>query len=180
MSRIIIAAAIIVGLTACQKKAVDEHNASVGQVANAVAAARQEVRFNPGRWESTVKVLDVQAPDMPPQAVAMMKSAMGNASGRTAAACLTKEQAAKPNATFFNNADKSCVFDHYTMGGGTIDAAMRCGPDPAHKAEVSMKGTYAPDHYAMDMTSATTGPTGKIDIHMAIDSKRVGDCNGTE
>ena len=167
-------------LAACdQHKAVDEHNASVSQVANAVAAAHQQVHFNPGRWESTIRVVDVKAPNMPPQTVAMMKSMFGNG-GKSVASCLSKEEAAKPNAAFFNNAEKSCTFDHYTLGGGKLDATMRCGAGAGRKADVTMKGDYAPDHFSIDMVSATSDQAGRIEMHMAVDSKFAGACNGTE
>ena len=41
--------------------------------------------------------------------------------------CLTPEQAKRPQGKFFNEqAANNCRYDHFTMGGGKIDAAMRC------------------------------------------------------
>ena len=45
----------------------------------------------------------------------------------------------------------------------------------------TMTGTYAPDHYHMDMASATDSdsPYAAMSMTMTIDAKRTGACRGT-
>jgi len=170
----------LAALAACGKgNSIEEKNASVGDVAEAVAKARPDLKFKPGRWESNVEFLSVDAPGMPPEVAKAMQGAIGK--DKSYYSCLTKEQAEKPGADFFNKGAQNCKYEHFTMGKGVIDAKMVCGPGPSGKASVEMKGDYAPDHYSMTMaTRADAGPQGSMTMHMKIDSKHVGQCTGNE
>ena len=56
---------VIAALGACDRTEVDKKNASVEEVAEAVADARSELKFTPGRWESNVTLVSMDAPGMP-------------------------------------------------------------------------------------------------------------------
>lgn len=165
-------------LGACQGGKVEEKNASVAEVANAVAASGTDLKFNPGRWESTVRVIEVAMPGMPAGMAEQMKAGMGKE--RKIATCLTKEQAAKPSADFFNRDSKQCTYDHFTLGGGKIDSKMTCAAAGGARATVKMAGTYSPDRYAMDMTSDIPGPNGRMTMRMTVAAVHVGACHGDE
>ena len=126
-----IAAALIaaIALAGCDRHEVNEVNASVDDVANALAEAGPSVRLQPGRWETSGEIVALDAPGMPPQAQDMMKKQMTANAGRVAV-CLRQEDVEKPNAGFFGQTSDDCRFDHYRMDRGSIDARMTC-PSPS-------------------------------------------------
>jgi hypothetical protein len=159
---------------------VNEKNASVEQVSNKVSAASAAgaLHFNPGKWVSTVTVDEMTIPGLPPQAAEMMKKAM--AKPHMADKCLTPEEAKKPKGDFFSGKN-DCRYDHFTMGGGKIDAKMICSSGGQDQT-FELNGTYSPDSYQMAMQgNVTGGPNGRaMTMRMHVDAKRVGACTGNE
>ena len=177
-------------VAACSKPAaVDVKHGSPQAVASSVSAAG--LRFTPGRWESTVNMTKFDiGKDLPPQARDMMKQMMGKT--RTLAACLTPEQATKPGPEFFGEQRSGCSYDHFTMGGGTIDAKMVCnggdgggGGGGDAKGEggamtMTMTGHYTADSYDMKMSSSGTQGGMPIAMDLAMTAHHTGACTGTE
>ena len=184
MRHALLIAAAMLALPGCSKSSVNERNASVEDVAKAVAGASTSTRFTPGRWETSVKVTGIDAPNLPPQAMAGAKAAMTKA--HVIATCLTPQQAAHPEQSFFNRDVRNCRYDHFTMGDGKIDAALTCGGPAggsatAPQSSVKMAGKFDATHYAMTMaTRAEQGPAGAMTINMAMDAHHVGACRGDE
>ena len=81
---------------------------------------------------------------MPPQAQAEMKRVMGQVQNNSFEYCVTPEEAKHPGGKMFTGKDNGdCRYDHFTMGGGKFDAAMRCagpaqvaGNDHGHERHV--------------------------------------------
>ena len=172
----ITALAAALALTGCKKAAVDEKDADPGTVASKVAAA--DLKPQPGRWESTLKMESMDMPGMPPEAKAMMEKSMGTA--RKLATCLTPEQAARPAADFFNQGSSGCKYEHFTMADGRLDGAMTCQHGP-EVMKITIAGNYAPDSYEVHTDSKVSMPGGKaMTSSMTMTSHRVGDCKGDE
>lgn len=155
---------------------VDVRNASVGEVANEVAGASKDSFVRPGKWRSTMTFEEISAPNMPPQMAEQMKRSM--ATGQTSESCLTPQDVKRPKEDFFTGAEKSCRYDHFTMGGGKIDAKMRCSHGDTSQV-MEMSGTYSPDEYNMRMTTRMTGmpgPAGEMTMRMRIEAERIGEC----
>lgn len=175
-TRTILVAAIL-PLVACgAEPEVDVRNASVSEVANEVAGVDKDYFVRPGMWRSTMTFEEISAPNMPPQIAEQMKRSM--TSGQTSESCLTPEDARRPKEDFFAGADKSCRYDHFTMGGGKIDAKMRCSQGDTSQ-EMAMAGTYSPERYSMRMTTVMKGmpgPAGEMRMRMRVDAERVGEC----
>ena len=184
MRHAVLIATALLALAACNNRSVDEKNASVEQVAKAIAGASSSTRFTPGRWETSVTVTSIDAPNLPPEAMAGAKAAMTKA--HTIATCLTPEKAAHPETNFFNRDVKNCRYNHFTMGDGKIDAALTCGgpgsaPGGVPQSSVKMAGTFDATHYRMTMaTRAEQGPAGAMTINMAMDAHLAGTCRGDE
>ena len=51
----------------------------------------------------------------------------------------------RPKEDFFAGKNNECRYDHFTMGGGKIDAAMHCGGKHGESQVMQMAGTYSPD-----------------------------------
>jgi hypothetical protein len=154
---------------------VDARNASVEDVQKQLQKA--EVRPRPGRWLQEVKFVSIEMPNMPEEAKAMMDR--GGDMVHSGYTCLTPEQAAKPDASMFNQVAEGCTYDHFKMGGGAIDAKMTCTGGPQQQVS-TMKGTYGEEAYdlAIDMQADMMGQPMRS--KMSLKMKRVGECQGDE
>lgn len=172
-----IALSAALALGACSsEKAVTATDASVSDVAKKVAGSG--LKFNPGRWESNMKFVKLKMEGMPPEAQAMMSKIMGK--DRIFASCLTKEEAEKPEAKFFGQADDRCKYDTFSMGGGKIEAKMTCKAEGGMQT-MTMSGSYTPDTYDMTMSINGQGMESKpMSMTMALSAKRNGECTGKE
>lgn len=173
----------LIALAACDRGEVNEVNASVGDVANAVAQSGIDIKMKPGRWESTMRIEDVSGDGLPPQMVEAMKKGMGTP--QVIATCLTEADLAKPEGGMFAKPSENCRYDRFKMGGGKVDAVLRCtGPDGREGeggATVTMTGTYAADSTSTRLVSETQVGAGQsMRMVMSGTSKRAGNCRGDE
>lgn len=167
----------VLALAGCgSEKSVTATNESVSGVAQKVTDAG--LKFNPGRWESTMKFVKMDMEGMPPEAKDMMSKVLGK--DKTFASCLTKEEAEKPDSKFFGQADERCKYDSFSMGSGKIDAKMTCKAAEGTQT-MTMNGSYTPETYDMTMTVNGMGPMGKaMSMEMQLSAKRAGECTGKE
>lgn len=181
----LIVPALLLPLAACDSgPKVSATNATAEEVQEKVAAAtgKEGVLVNPGRWEGTMTIKEMDIPNMPAQAKEQMKAQMGGA--KTFVSCVTEEDVKKQKAFFTGDeTDKSCKYDHFNMAGGKIDAVMNCDHGGGARMAMTMNGSYSPDSYTMNMSSKASGgnsPMGAMSMTMTVDAKRVGVCKGTK
>ena len=172
---------LVLALGACKKHEISEKNADPAAVAAKVAAVGDKPQ--PGRWESTLKLESIDMPGLPPDAKAMMQKQMGTM--RTFATCLSPEDAARPAADFFNQGKSGCIYDHFTMSDGHLDAAMTCkqmpGGHPGGTMKIALSGSYGPGDYEVHTNSSMSMPDGKgMTQAMTMTAHRTGDCKGDE
>jgi hypothetical protein len=177
-----LAAALILPLAACNRgPSVSATNATPDEVRAKVAAAGGgDVMVKPGRWEGTYTMQDMDMPGMPPQVKEAMKKQLGAA--RTFVNCVTEEDVKQQKALYTGGDSKNCKYDHFTLGGGKIDAAMACDQEGQGKMSMVMNGTYSGDAYHMDMSAKGegAGPAGGMTMKMTVEAKRVGACTGAK
>ena len=182
-SLVLVSLAPMMVLAACNSSpTVTATNATGSEVEAKVAAAGGAGAFmSPGRWEGAMKMDMMDMPGMdnlPPEMKAKMQARMNQP--RPFVTCLTPEEAKSPKGRFFGDQEKSCKYDRFNMGGGTIDAAMTCD-EGGIKRSMTMTGTYSPDAYAMTMTAQGQGAgPGAGSMKMSIAAKRAGECTGKE
>ena len=164
-------------LSACHSKpAIDAKNETPAAVASKMAASGMLPR--PGRWQADLKFVSMDMPGMPPAAREAMSKSMDTT--KSTFACLTPEKAAKLDGSFFQKAAPGCTYDHYTMADGKIDALMTCPPGHG-PTRMAMTGTYGNDVYNISIKGSSELAKGMpMNIEMAVTSRRVGDCDGTE
>lgn len=167
-------------LGACNRgPEIDEQNASVEAVAAKVREASGSGGFvRPGEWQSKVTIEDFEIPGMAPEMVTQMRNAVAQNQQQSFTSCLTQEDVDQPKGKFFTGNDQ-CRYDHFTMGGGKIDAKMRCPAGQGMTQVMTMTGTYSPDTYDMRMTmtgQGVEGPAAQMKMAMRVVSKRVGAC----
>jgi Protein of unknown function (DUF3617) len=182
MKPAICVAASVLALAACNKgPKVDLHNASANQVGQAVQQSgvmNSDSMVEPGLWQSKVTVLDMNIPGMPPQYAAKMKQEIAAHRNDSSKHCIKPEDVKKPKEDFFG-ADKSCRYDHFTMGGGKIDVAMVCKQENTTQT-TNMAGSYTPTTYSLDMNSNGTGPQQGMTMKMHVDAQRIGECTAKD
>lgn len=183
MNRSSVCAAVsVLALAACNKgPSVELHNATGNQAAEAVKQSgvmTSDSMVEPGLWESRVTVLDMNIPGMPAQYAEKMKQEMAEHRNSSSRHCIKPEDVKKPKEDFFG-ADKSCRYDHFTMGGGKIDIAMVCKQENMTQT-TNMAGSYTPTAYSLDMNSSGSGPQRGMTMKMHVDAHRVGECTGKD
>ena len=180
---IVLLATATLGLAACDRgPKVDLTNASPAEVAKAMkdsGATRTLAR--PGKWSSTVAILEMNNPALPPEVQQKLQQRVGQP--RTVEACLTADQVDNPER-MIGAVPASCRYQRYTMGGGKIDGKMRCETNGMVQ-EMSVAGTYGDDRYSLTIDHKTTVPKtavagmpiGNTAMKMKIDSRRIGECD---
>ena len=171
-------------VAACNKgPQINEKNASVEEVANKVQAAAGDQGFiDPGKWETKVSVLDVDIPGMPAEMATQMKQTMAKMEEHNFTSCLTEADVKRPKEDFFAGSNKDCRYDHFTMAGGKIDAALRCDGKPEGGAmTMTINGSYSRDSYEATMAmDVAGGREGGMKIRSQSKSHRVGQCSAAE
>jgi hypothetical protein len=179
MKQIVFVTAYALALAGCNREPeVDARKASVEDVAEQVAdAGGSEIFVRPGKWESRVQIEEFDLPGAPPEAKTAMRGMHEQA--MVSESCLTPEEAKRPKEDFFAGKDKNCRYDHFTMGNGKIDAAMKCTGEGMAQT-MAMQGSYSPEAYQMRMSmkaDAGVGPPGGMRMTMRVDAKRIGECD---
>jgi len=152
---------------------IEAENESVESVAKRVAES--DIRPSPGKWESKMTIEKIEIPGLPPEVQGMMKKQMGKA--QVSSSCLTPEEAAKPDADFFQpGADSGCKYNSFKMGGGRIDADMTC-EQQGMAQNMKMSGTYGEEAYAMKVSAEGKVQGQPMSMAMTVTSKRVGECD---
>ena len=174
--------ASVLCLAACNKGAeVNLHNATTNQVSTAVQQSgvmSSDSMVEPGLWQSKATVLEMNVPGMPPQYAEKMKQSLAEHRNEASKHCITEADVKKPKEDFFG-ADKSCRYDHFTMGAGKIDIQMVCKQENLTQT-TNMSGSYTPTSYSLDMSSDGSGPQQGMTMKMHIDAQRIGECTGKE
>lgn len=184
--RLILLAGSGLFLAACDSgPEVDLTNVTPAEVAKAMKdSGATRAMVSPGKWSSTVAVLEMNSPGMPAEMQAMMKQRIGRP--QTVEACLTADQVDNPER-MLGQIPASCRYDRYTMGNGKMEGALRCD-NGGLKQEMRVAGTYSKDQYSITIDNKTSvpagampgGQAGSMSMKMKVDSKRLGDCDGTE
>ena len=173
----------LIALAACNKgPQVDLKNADANQVSQAVKQSGVMdggSMIEPGLWQSKVTVLDMNIPGIPPEYAAKMKQSMAAHRNEANSHCIKPEDVKKPKEEFFGG-DKSCRYEHFTMGSGKIDIQMVCKQEGMTQT-TSMAGTYTPTDYSMDVSSSGSGgQQSGMSMKMHVDSKRIGECTAKD
>jgi hypothetical protein len=178
MKYVLLFAAGAITLGGCDKSPkVDAKNATPAEVAQQVReSGADQSMVRPGLWQSKVTIEKFDVPGMPPEMASRMKTMMAENQPHDFETCLTPEDVKRPKEDFFAGKNNECRYEHFTMGGGKIDAAMQCGKGQ----RMQMAGTYSPDRYQMQtsMTAAADkgDPQSGMNMQMRIEAHRVGEC----
>lgn len=166
----------LLAFAACDRgPQVSIENATPEEVAAEMkkSGVAEELR-KPGQWSTTMSVVEIEAPGMPPEALDQMRRMMGN--GQTTERCVTEEEL-KQVESFIGQNNANCRFEHYRVSGGQIDGKARCRQGGVNQ-QMTMNGSFTADSSDMTIRSETSGgaPGQNVNVTMNIKSKRLGDC----
>ena len=175
--------ASVVCIAGCNKgPEVKLKNASANEVAKSVQQSgvmNSDAMVRPGLWQSKVTVEEMNIPGIPPEYAGRMKQSLAEHQNDTNKHCIKPEDVKRPKEDFFG-ADKSCKYDHFTMGAGKIDVAMVCHRDETTQ-NMKISGSYTPTSYSIDTAmSGTGGRENGMSMKMHVDAERVGECTGKD
>lgn len=147
-------------------------------------AARQAASLEkpkPGKYSSSVKVLEFDIPGLPPAQADQMKNMMGGLASQTHEFCLTAEEVAKGYEEMVRKSTEgNCTFEKFDASTNKLDARMSCEMDEGMKADVTLQGTMGATRSQMVMEIDQTAPGvpgGAIHTKMEVNNERIGDCS---
>ena len=146
-----------------------------------VACSGGSASLQPGQWEMTTKMTDIEMPGAPPAMAAQMKQAMA-AQAQTQTRCITPQEAANPAGGMMSPSGNAqgCTFTKQTFSGGTIDVAGSC-PAPAGGTcgDQPDRHLYRDhDGRADHRRTSTGGPAARCGCPARMTGRRTGDCPG--
>jgi hypothetical protein len=175
MNKILLAAAALGAIAACNK----EEPKKGPQTAQDVAKELSAMKMEPGQWEATNEVISASAPGVPEAA---LKQMIGQKT--TVSNCVTPEQAARPSANFLAaQKDSDCTYQNFSMDDGRMTGTMTCsGGNVPGKMVMKMNGRYDPTSYDMNMEMDASAMPGGMTMTLKAKTtgRRVGDCAAGE
>lgn len=145
-----------------------------------IFACSSNTALQPGQWEFTTKMTDVELPGMPPEIAAQAKQAMASQQSQTQSRCITPAEAANPGGSLANPSGNAqgCTFSKQTFAGGTIDVAGNCRPPTGGTVETALTGTYTATEINAAITANVTGGPQAVRMRGTMTGRRTGDCPG--
>lgn len=165
-------------LAACGGEAPEDGRAGEGVSLSEVAdrALASDMKPLPGRYSSSVEVLEVSIPGAPANLAEMMRSSMA---GQSHEYCLTEADVERGFEEMARQSQESndCQFDKFDVEGNDIDAQMTCSFDGQGRMTMTMNGTGNETSSVMNMTmNGNMGGMGDATIRMKATHERIGDC----
>jgi hypothetical protein len=144
-----------------------------------IFACSSNTSLQPGQWEFTTKMTDIEVPGAPPAVAAQMKQAMAS-SAQTQSRCLTPAEAANPGGSLANpsGSAQGCTFSKQTFAGGTIDVAGTCRAPTGGNVETTLTGTYTATEINARIGANVTGGPQQMRMSGTMTARRTGDCPG--
>ena len=154
------------GTDANQQKA-EGGNAATPAASGAGAA----VAMQPGQWEITTEVLEMEVPNMP-------KGVNGPTPPPTVVrTCLTPQQASAPSGGFLTGSGETggCTTENMSTSGGRIRGTVQCN-QPGTTMRSTMDGQFSPTGFEVNQRVETSSQGMNVTMRSRTSGRRVGDC----
>jgi hypothetical protein len=113
--------------------------------------AAADLPIRPGKWQSTVTILDVRMPSAPPGMAARMRGRP-----QVFTNCVTPAQAANGPRTLLQATNGKCRYTSFSAAGGRINTVMSCDFGQGGMT-VRSTGTYTATSMDVIGSSSTSG-----------------------
>jgi hypothetical protein len=144
-------------------------------VALAVACSGGGAKLQPGNYEMTTKVTNLEVPGAPPAVAEQMKTAMANEQKQTQ--CLKQEDIDNMGNKLgqAGAGGTNCNFTKTAFGSGTIDIAGTCNAAGSN-ATMTITGTNTGDSFESTMTVDGSQAGQQMKVTATTSGRRIGDC----
>lgn len=145
----------------------------------AAKVAAELPKPEPGLYRSTSKLVEFNAPGLPPGVADKVKGMFEGSAARDF--CLTPEEAARGYEERVKKmaSQGKCSFDKYEANAGELDSKLTCDGGNGGKATFAMTGSMTPTGSEMTVTVDQTSPAmpgGAMHMVAKVSSQRVGPC----
>lgn len=173
---ILTAAALALAACGSGDKAGEGGNGSAaGNAGGGSGGTASAVNLQPGEWEMTMNVVNVNVEGLPEG----VKEAMKKETGKATRTCMTEEEAKGPKADMFTKDNPAnCKSEGFSWSGGKIQGKTVCEGQPgrAGKTQMTMDGRYTPQSIDMTMKTETDMGGKAMTMEMRLSGRRVGEC----
>lgn len=132
----------------------------------------ENMKPQPGEYESQTQLLSMDIPGVPSNMMGMMKGMFE----RKITICITPEEVEQGYKDALRKSqDGDCKYESFSASGGKMDAVLVCDTD---NGEMTMVMTGTGTKTTSDVTMTMTGNmgTGPGSMSMRVKQKRIGDC----
>lgn len=133
-------------------------------------AASGSLPIQPGKWQTTVTILDVQMEGGPPGVAAGMRGQPP----QVATACVTPQQAANGPRSVMEASKGKCQYTSFNASGGRLTGVMACTFGSGGMT-VTSNGTYTATSLDISGTSVMTGRM-RMTTRTHTVARRIGAC----
>lgn len=151
-------------------------------------ACGTSTEIDPGQWEFTTRMTEVDLPGVPEPIAAQMRQAMANQT-HSQQKCVTPQEAANPTGGIMNTGTdaRGCTFSEQSFTGGRLAATGQCpAPTGGGNVRITMNGTYTRDTMEIQVRTETPRPPGApsmlpetLRVSGTMTGRRTGDCAST-
>lgn len=140
-----------------------------------LAIGTSAAAIDPGEWQSTTQMVDMELPsEVPPQVADMIRQQMGEAT--TSAMCITQEDIDEAPQRMFDQSEGQCSYSKFSMEGGQLNATATCDTGQG-TLTMRMSGSYTDTTYEMQMSMNGDAGMGPMAMTYATTGERVGACS---
>jgi hypothetical protein len=168
---ILIGAGLLLALAGCGGSDKEGDAGAGNATETASASGGGAAQIQPGEWEVTMETLNIEAPNMPPEAAAMMKKTMGEKN--TSRQCITAEEAS--GEFIAENQEANCTREGFSFAGGRIQGTMTCTGEDG-KATITLAGQHSGTSYDMTSKIRSENQAGSMTIETRNTGRRIGEC----
>lgn len=138
-------------------------------------ASNSQMRPDPGEYQSTMEVLEVDIPGAPEGTADMLRGMM---SSTVTKYCLSEEDVEKGFEQMAQQSQEGdCNIERFDMTGGTFDGRMTCNVPGQGSMTMTMQGEGAPTSSTVDITmKGDFAGMGESTMRMRAKHERLGDC----
>ena len=136
------------------------------------------VSIQPGQYRTTVTILSITMPGLPPGAAERMK-----AHPHVTEDCVTSNDVNEMMRHSLVDEDegRTCSENHITTANGHMDGTATCRNEDGSTNAMQISGSYGSSHVEMNMTMSGQLPSGPMSQQIHMVSDRIGACAaGTE
>ena len=178
LERSVLVVGLSLSLVACggsdqAETAVVTDPVSMEEVAD--RARDSAMRPEPGQYQATMEVLEIDIPGGPEGTADMMR---GRMSSTVTKYCLSEEDVEKGFEEIARQSQEGeCQFSRFDVSDGSFDGQMVCNVPGQGSMTMTMQGQGTPTSSTVDMTmEGNFGGMGDTTMRMRATHERLGDC----